>query len=71
MDDEDVKQYRRNIRRHNICVRHGFRFHSSVLERKGPIRKCTITGKNDRCGDNRKVPDIWFPDKYTKPSINN
>jgi len=32
--DQLVKQFRRNVREQNICVRHGFPFYSRALERK-------------------------------------
>ncbi len=32
--DSEVKQFRRNVRRQNICVRHGFSFYSRDLEQK-------------------------------------
>ena len=32
--DEEIKQFRRNVRRQNICVRHGFPFYSRTLENK-------------------------------------
>ncbi len=33
--DEEVRQFRRNVRRHNICIRHGMDYHS----RKAEIKK--------------------------------
>jgi len=32
--DSQVKQFRKNIRRQNICIRHGFPFYSKILEHK-------------------------------------
>lgn len=32
--DEEVRSFRRNVRRHNICIRMGSDYHSSKLERK-------------------------------------
>jgi len=32
--DELVKQFRKNVRRQNICVRHGFPFYSRSFEQK-------------------------------------
>jgi len=32
--DPQVKQFRKNVREQNICVRHGFRYYSRLLERK-------------------------------------
>lgn len=61
--DAEVKQFRRNVRKQNICVRHGFEFHSSLLERKGVAKKLS-TELRDLPRDKvlKKVPDAWFPD---------
>ena len=32
--DEKVRKFRRNVRRHNICMRHEVDYHSTILERK-------------------------------------
>ena len=32
--DQKIRKFRRNIRRHNICMRHEVDFHSTILERK-------------------------------------
>ena len=32
--DAKVRKFRRNIRRHNICMRHEVDYHSTILERK-------------------------------------
>lgn len=32
--DEEVRQFRRNVRRHNICIRHDMKYHSNKAERK-------------------------------------
>lgn len=37
--DAKVRKFRRNIRRHNICMRHEMEFHSTILERKTSIPK--------------------------------
>ena len=61
--DDQIKQFRRNVRRQNICVRHGIPFHSSVLERKslprhefGPLKRAS------RDTVIARLPDAWFPD---------
>lgn len=65
--DHLVKQFRKNVRRHNICIRHGLDYHSPYLERKrdkenirkqlkeaenNTIRKAILTHKNI---------DFWDP----------
>ncbi len=32
--DEEVRQFRRNVRRHNICIRHNMEYHSRLAETK-------------------------------------
>jgi hypothetical protein len=53
--DSEVKQFRRNVRRQNICVRHRFSYYSRVLERK--------SGSTTR----DTIDDLWCPDKITMP----
>lgn len=60
--DEEVKQYRSNVRRHNICVRHGFPFHSSELERmKMPKKQIAALRTMPRNEILSILPDAWFP----------
>lgn len=40
--DKLVKQFRRNVRRQNICVRHGFYVYSKDLERKKASREVSL-----------------------------
>jgi len=53
--DNEVKQFRRNVRRQNICVRHRFSCYNRVLERKS-----SSTTKDT-------IDDLWCPDKITMP----
>ena len=50
--DAEVKQFRRNVRRQNICVRHKLPYYSRVLE-----KKITTNGPVDR----------WDPGYITRP----
>jgi hypothetical protein len=71
--DALVKQYRRNIRRTNICIRHGFPFHSSAFERKQLETKHakklkslrTIREKERYLRENRIK--YWFPGRISFP----
>ncbi len=66
--DDEVKQFRRNVRKQNICVRHGFPFHSSLLERKGVSKKESMKLRHLPRKDIIKVlPDAWFRDEICKP----
>jgi hypothetical protein len=66
--DAEVKQFRKNVRRQNICVRHGFPFHSSLLERKGVSKKDSmklrLLPKQELVNI---VSDAWFPGRICKP----
>jgi len=67
--DAEVKQFRRNIRRQNICVRHGFRFYSSLLERKRVSKKLSMELRSlSKKVILKRVPDVWFPDEICKPT---
>jgi hypothetical protein len=66
--DAEIKQFRRNVRRQNICVRQGLRFYSWLLEKKGTSRKLsreirTLSKKEVV----RNLSDAWFPDSMTSP----
>lgn len=53
--DSEVKQFRRNVRRQNICVRHQFSYYSRILERKS-----SSTTRDT-------IDDLWCPDNITMP----
>ncbi|MCK5611869.1 Fe-S oxidoreductase, partial [Candidatus Pacearchaeota archaeon] len=62
--DKEVKLFRKNVRRHNICVRHKFPFYSRKLEHKTIVKDETIKlSKLPRKEIMKLVPDAWFPDK--------
>jgi len=75
--DALVRQFRKNIRRQNICVRHGFPFYSSDLERMTiskndfrkmitHIKKLHTKAEKKRYLEKIKI-DYWFPDEATYP----
>lgn len=60
--DQKVRKFRRNVRRHNICMRHEVDYHSSLLERKKIPQeeaKELRTMKYDEVKD--ILPDAWNP----------
>jgi len=65
--DAKVRKFRRNIRRHNICMRHEMEFHSSILERKTQIpkeeAKIYQRMSYDEIVKNHRdiIPDAWNP----------
>jgi len=75
--DSLVRQFRKNIRRQNICVRHSFPFYSKDLERmtisKEKIKKIMkhiekLRTKREKKEYLRKMEiDYWFPDEITYP----
>ena len=64
--DAKVRKFRRNIRRHNICMRHEVEFHSTILERKMiPQEEAReLRGKPFKEIKEKypkKLPDAWSP----------
>ena len=67
--DSEVKLFRKNVRRHNICVRHGFPFHSRMFElMKVPRSQYRALNGLSKSSTNKKYPDAWWPDEY-HPSV--
>lgn len=61
--DAEVKLFRKNVRRQNICVRQGLKFHSSLLEGKRVSRKQSMLLRGlPRDVVLLTLPDAWFPD---------
>ena len=75
--DSLVRQFRKNVRRQNICVRHGFPFYSKNLEKmtisKEKIKRIMKRTEKLRTKREKKKYlkklgiDYWFPDKITYP----
>lgn len=64
--DAKIRKFRRNIRRHNICMRHEVDYHSTILERKQipQERAKELRGKSyDEIKKNhsKELPDAWSP----------
>ena len=49
--DEEIRQFRRNVRRHNICIRHGMNYHSRMAELKKISKE-----------DSMRIRDMTFED---------
>jgi len=62
--DSNVKKFRKNVRRQNICIRNRHKFHSSALERKRVPKsdyfKIISMPENDII---KILPDAWWPDR--------
>jgi hypothetical protein len=71
--DELIKQFRRNVRMQNICIRHGFPFYSRDYERKLVDKRHTAELKSLHTLKEKeaylKSNDIhyWFPGRITYP----
>jgi len=67
--DAEVKQFRKNVRRHNICVRIGAPFYSKSFEQKKTDREQIRKMRNSPIIVAKKMlPDMWNPGEITCPS---
>ena len=71
--DALIKQFRKNVRRQNICVRHGFQYYSKDFERKR-VEKEVMKRVKHMATKEEKIKylqqikvDYWFPDEITYP----
>jgi len=68
--DALVKQFRKNVRRQNICVRHGFPFYSKDFERKKfremmrPVKLLATKEEKIRYLEKKGI-SFWLPDEIT------
>lgn len=70
--DALVKQFRKNVRRQNICVRQNLSFYSKAFEVKKVDKKIILQTKNMKDIEVKKLLDkldidYWFPDVLTDP----
>lgn len=71
--DDLVKQFRKNVRRQNICVRHGFPFYSKSFEHKqfdkGVIMKARVYKTlEEKIKFMESIgADYWIPEQITYP----
>ena len=75
--DSLVKQFRKNVRRQNICVRHKFPFYSKAFERKKvskdfikKVRSLPTLEEQIRVMKSKGL-DYWIPDTITYPEDEN
>ena len=60
--DEEVRQFRRNVRRHNICIRHGMKYHSHKAERKKISKEESMLYRDMDYDEAKKfLSDAWNP----------
>jgi len=73
--DNEIKQFRKNVRRQNICVRHGFSFYSKDLEQKRVDQTIaskikTVSPRGARMLLNKGIiSDYWYPDTIAYPFV--
>jgi hypothetical protein len=62
--DEKVRQFRRNVRRHNICIRHNMKYHSRQAELKKITKEESMIIRNmeaDEAMATGIIDDAWDP----------
>lgn len=71
--DAEVKQFRQNVRRQNICNRQNLAFHSKLLEHKKEYTKERCTKLKSMTPEKAKkyLPDLWIPNQITPPKDRN
>ncbi len=69
--DAEIKQFRKNIRRQNICIRMRLPYHSKLLERKVYTnQQYSFINTLSTSQIKNYLPDLWYPDNITHP-LNN
>jgi len=73
--DSEVRKFRINVRRQNICIRHGFPYYSKDFEHKkygsdilGKIKNFKSTDEKIKYLDLNEI-DYWVPDKINKNAL--
>lgn len=60
--DAKIRQFRKNVRRQNMCVRQDLRFYSRALENKKADRELSLKLKQmSRKGVEKILSDAWYP----------
>ncbi len=68
--DQEVKQFRKNVRMQNICVRMNFPFYSKILEQKRIGRVKSKKLREVPIKKARKMlSNIWIPNKISYPKL--
>lgn len=64
--DESIKQFRRNVRKHNICIRHELVYYSKECERMHVSKEDSLKSRSlsDKAEIVTMYPDAWFPDEH-------
>lgn len=63
--DKKIRQFRKNVRSHNICIRLNWKFYSSLLERKKvPKEKYDLYRKMTFEEVKKELDDAWDPSEF-------
>ena len=63
--DAEVRKFRRNVRRHNICMRHEVDYHSTLLERKKIPQEQAHEYRTQTYDQVKNIlPDAWTPYEF-------
>lgn len=67
--DAEVKQFRKNVRRQNICSRQNLKYHSQLLEHKKHFTKETYSLFKSLKPEKaiKYLPDLWLPSNISPP----
>ena len=64
--DEEVRAFRRNVRRHNICIRHDMKYHSNKAERKKISKEDSMKYRKMSYEEVKQyLSDAWNPAEIT------
>lgn len=64
--DEEVRAFRRNVRRHNICIRHNMQFYSNKAERMKISKEESMEYRDMSFDEVKKyLDDAWNPAEIT------
>lgn len=70
--DAEVKQFRKNVRRQNICLRQNLPYYSRLLETKKYTKEEYAIMRAKNIADvNKYLPDLWIPNQINPPSDRN
>ena len=69
--DEEVRQFRRNVRQHNICIRHEMDYYSNAAERKKISKKDSLRFRSMSFEEAKNyLSDAWNPLEINYPYVN-
>lgn len=70
--DAEIKQFRKNVRRQNICIRMHLHYHSRLLERKVYTdQQYSFINTLSTIQIKKYIPDLWNPNNITPPPNKN